>query len=32
MISPVLDATLSNPEAVIYEEIDPMLAEGSKFS
>lgn len=32
MISPVLDATLSNPEAVIYEEIDPMLArEGSKF-
>ncbi|MDW4403447.1 alpha/beta hydrolase [Staphylococcus saprophyticus] len=32
LISPVLDATFSNPEAKIYEKIDPMLAiDGSKY-
>jgi acetyl esterase/lipase len=32
LISPVLDASFSNPEAPIYEKIDPMLGiEGSKF-
>ncbi|GAA6822810.1 alpha/beta hydrolase [Helicobacter pylori] len=32
LISPVLDATFSNPEAPIYEKVDPMLGiEGSKF-
>lgn len=32
LISPVLDATLSNPEAKVFEKIDPMLAvEGSKY-
>ncbi|NWK85305.1 alpha/beta hydrolase [Staphylococcus sp. GSSP0090] len=32
LLSPVLDATFSNPEAKIYEKIDPMLAiEGSKY-
>lgn len=32
LISPVLDATFSNPEAPIYEKVDPMLGiEGSKY-
>lgn len=32
MLSPVLDGTLSNPDAKTYERIDPMLGiEGSKY-
>ncbi|TRL33206.1 alpha/beta hydrolase fold domain-containing protein [Staphylococcus hominis] len=32
MLSPVLDATFSNPEAKKYEKVDPMLGiEGSKY-
>ncbi|HCN60936.1 MULTISPECIES: alpha/beta hydrolase fold domain-containing protein [Staphylococcaceae] len=32
LISPILDATLSNPETYVYEKIDPMLATlGSKY-
>lgn len=32
LISPVLDATFSNPEAPIYEKVDPMLGiAGSKY-
>lgn len=32
LISPILDATLSNPEAYVYEKKDPMLATaGSKY-
>jgi len=32
LISPVLDGTLSHPEARVYEKIDPMLGiEGSKY-
>ena len=32
MLSPVLDGTLSNPDAKTYERIDPMLGiDGSKY-